>query len=139
MPQEHNICVQSVCPSFLKRKRQAADVLKHLLTKDDCRLLINYGPINNLINNIPSAMITPDDVLVGVFDVGNSDTIRFFLDSIFWQYWNPNFFSNFFPKKLSTTFFNIFFWREIFLTIWFYCQKIVNDFLYNFYLYYFFC
>ena len=62
VPQEHNICVQSVCPSFLRRKRRAADVPKHLLTKDDCRLLINYGPINNLIKNIPSAMATPNDV-----------------------------------------------------------------------------
>ena len=28
IPQEHNICVQSVCPSFLKRKRRAADTPK---------------------------------------------------------------------------------------------------------------
>ena len=54
--------VQSVCPVFLKHKRRAADVPKHMLTKDDCRLLINYGPINNLIKNIPSAMTTPNDV-----------------------------------------------------------------------------
>ena len=33
-----------------------------MLTKDDCRLLINYGPINNLIKNIPSAITTPNDV-----------------------------------------------------------------------------
>ena len=33
-----------------------------MLTKDDCRLLINYVPINNLIKNIPSAMTTPEDV-----------------------------------------------------------------------------
>ena len=58
VPQEHNICVQSVCPSFLKRKRRAADTPKHCLTKDDCRLLINYGPINQLIKNIPSAIVT---------------------------------------------------------------------------------
>ena len=62
IPQEHNICVQSVCPSFLKRKRRAADTPKKLVTKDDCRLLINYSPINQLIKNIPSAMTTPDDV-----------------------------------------------------------------------------
>ena len=53
IPQEHNICVQSVCPSFLKRKRRVADTPKNLVTKDDCRLLINYGPINQLIKNIP--------------------------------------------------------------------------------------
>ena len=46
IPQDHNICVQSVCPSFLKKKRRAADIPKHLLTKDDYRLLIDYGPIN---------------------------------------------------------------------------------------------
>ena len=62
IPQDHNICVQSVCPSFLKKKRRAADIPKHLLTKDDCRLLINYGPINQHIKNIPSAMTTPTDV-----------------------------------------------------------------------------
>lgn len=62
IPQDHNICVQSVCPSFLKRKRRAADIPKHLLTKNNCRLLINYGPINNLVKNIPSAMTTPNNI-----------------------------------------------------------------------------
>ena len=55
VPQEHNIRVQSVCPSFLKRKQRAANIPKHRLTKDDCRLLIHYGPINQL-------MTTPIDV-----------------------------------------------------------------------------
>ena len=62
IPQEHNILVQSVCPAFLQRKRRAADIPKHLLTKDDVRLLVNFGPINQHIKNIPSAMTTPDDV-----------------------------------------------------------------------------
>ena len=62
IPQEHNICVQYVCLSFLKRKRRAADNPKHPLTKDDCHL-IDYGPINQLIKNIPPpAMTTPDDI-----------------------------------------------------------------------------
>ena len=62
IPQDHGINVQSVCPSFLKRKRRAADKAKHLLTKDDCCLIINFPPINNLIKNIPSPMTTVSDI-----------------------------------------------------------------------------
>ena len=62
IPQEHGMFVQSVCPAFLQRKRRAANIPKHLLIKDDCRLLVNFGPINELITNIPSAMSTPNDV-----------------------------------------------------------------------------
>lgn len=54
--QKHNITVQSVCPSFLRRKRTVAGKAKHLLTKNNCRLLINFSPINDLIKNIPSPM-----------------------------------------------------------------------------------
>ena len=36
IPQEHGIFVQSVCPSFLQRKRRAANKPKHLQTKNDC-------------------------------------------------------------------------------------------------------
>ena len=64
IPQQHNILVQSVCPSFLKRKRRAADKPKHLLTKDDVRLLINFVPVNNLIKNIPTPMVTTDDLYI---------------------------------------------------------------------------
>ena len=62
IPQEHNMFVHSVCPSFLQRKRRAMNTPKHLLTKNDCRLLINFGPINDLVCNIPSLMVTPMDV-----------------------------------------------------------------------------
>ena len=62
VPQQHNIIVQSVCPSFLRRKRKAADIPTHLLTKNDVRLLINFGPVNDLIKNIPSPMVTTDDL-----------------------------------------------------------------------------
>ena len=62
IPQEHNMFVHSVCPSFLQRKRRARYTPKHLLTKNDCRLLINFGPINDLVCNIPSLMVTPMDV-----------------------------------------------------------------------------
>ena len=40
IPQEHDITVQSVCPSFIQRKQRAKDKPKHMLTKDDVRLLI---------------------------------------------------------------------------------------------------
>ena len=62
VPQQHNIIVQSVCPSFLRRKRKVADIPTHLLTKNDVRLLINFAPVNDLIKNIPSPMVTTDDL-----------------------------------------------------------------------------
>ena len=62
VPQQHNIIVQSVCPSFLRRKRKAAETPTHLLTKDDVQLLINFTPIKELIKNIPSPMVTSDDI-----------------------------------------------------------------------------
>ncbi len=61
IPQQHNIRVQSVCTSFLKRKRRAANKPKHL-TKHDCRLLVNFSPINELVKNIPSPMTTVNDI-----------------------------------------------------------------------------
>ena len=62
VPQQHNIIVQSVCPSFLRRKRKAADIPTHLLTKNDVRLLISFAPVNDLIKNITSPMVTTDDL-----------------------------------------------------------------------------
>ena len=62
VPQHHNIIVQSVCPSFLRRKRKAVDTPTHLLTKNDVRLLINFAPVNELIKNIPSPTVTTDDI-----------------------------------------------------------------------------
>ena len=62
-PQEmHNIQVHTICPSFLKRKRKAKDKPKELLTKDDVRLLINFGPVNDLIKDVPAPLTTVDDV-----------------------------------------------------------------------------
>ena len=60
IPGEHSIVVQAVCPSFLKRKRRAADIPRHLLTAKDCRL-VNFSPINDLVKGIPAPMFTPDD------------------------------------------------------------------------------
>ena len=63
IPQEHGIKVQAVCPSFLRRKRKARDKALHLLTKDDCRLVVNFNPINEHIKNLPAAMTTVSDIL----------------------------------------------------------------------------
>ena len=64
IPQNHNIRVQSVCPSFLRRKRKAKDKPIHLLTKNDCRLVVNFNPINDHIKNLPTAMMTVSHLFV---------------------------------------------------------------------------
>ena len=57
-----NISVQSICSSFLHRKQRAKHKPKHLLTKDDVRLLVNFGPINSFIKEVPTPMTTIDDI-----------------------------------------------------------------------------
>ena len=64
VPQEQNITVQAVCPSFLQRKQRAKSKPQHMLTKDDVRLLINFGPINEKIKPIPAHVATTEDVLI---------------------------------------------------------------------------
>ena len=53
-PQKLNIPVQAICGTFLRRKKKAAGKPKHLLTKKDVRLIINFSPINELIKNVPT-------------------------------------------------------------------------------------
>lgn len=62
IPQQHGINVQSVCPSFLTRKRRAKDKILHQLTKNNCRLVVNFNPINEHIKNIPSPIMTMNDI-----------------------------------------------------------------------------
>ena len=62
IPQEHGINVQSVCPSFLRRKRRAKDKPLHQLMKNDCRLVVNFNPVNEHIKNLPSPMTTVEDI-----------------------------------------------------------------------------
>ena len=64
VPQEHDIKVQSVCPSFIQRKQRAKDKPKNLLTKDDVRLLINFGPVNDKIKPLPLHVPKTDDILI---------------------------------------------------------------------------
>jgi len=66
IPQEHDLTVQFVCPSFLRRKPRAKGKPNHLLTKDDVRLVVNFSPINNHLKNIPSVKTTPNDILVAL-------------------------------------------------------------------------
>ena len=56
------ITIQSICPSFIKKKNQAQKKPKELPTKDDVRLLINYGPVNKKIKFIPIPMTTTDNI-----------------------------------------------------------------------------
>ena len=64
IPQEHNISVQTVCPSFLQRKQRAKNKALHLLTKDDVRFLVNFGPINEMIKPIPIHVPKTDDISI---------------------------------------------------------------------------
>ena len=66
IPQESNVNVQFVCPSFLRRKPRAKNKPNHLLTKDDVRLVVNFSPVNDHLKNIPSIKTTPNDVLVAL-------------------------------------------------------------------------
>ena len=93
IPQEHNIKIQSVCPSFLQRKQRAKDKAQHLLTKDDVRFLINFGPVNDKIKPIPSHVTKTDDIIIAlgrwkeiiIFDLYNGYfQIKMGEDSIPW-------------------------------------------------------
>ena len=64
VPQEHNISVQAVCPSFIQRKQRARNKPKQALTKADVRLLINFGPVNEKIKPVPCHVPKTDDVLI---------------------------------------------------------------------------
>ena len=61
-PHDMDISVQCICPAFLNRKRKAKDKPKELLTKTDMRLLINFGPVNDKIKDVPTTMTTVDEV-----------------------------------------------------------------------------
>ena len=64
IPQQHHINVQSVCPSFLQRKQRAKYKPKSELVKDDVRLLINFGPVNEKIKPVPNHVPKINDILI---------------------------------------------------------------------------
>ena len=63
-PQQLGIPVQCICSAFLRRKKKASGKPKHLLTKHDVRLLVNFSPINELIKDVPTPMPTPEEVFI---------------------------------------------------------------------------
>ena len=64
VPQEHGIQVQAICPSFIQRKQRARLKPKSELNKEDVRLLINFGPINERIKPLPTHVPKINDVLI---------------------------------------------------------------------------
>ena len=64
VPQDHDITVQTVCPSFIQRKQRAKDKAKNNLTKKDVRLLVNFGTINDLIKPVPIHVPKTEDVFI---------------------------------------------------------------------------
>ena len=66
IPQDFQVNVQYVCPSFLRRKPKAKGKANHLLTKDDVRLVVNFSPVNDHLKNIPSTKTTTNDVLIAL-------------------------------------------------------------------------
>ena len=48
----------------MRQKCKAVNVPKHNLTKDNIRLVINLAPVNELINNIPSSMVTTNNLYI---------------------------------------------------------------------------
>ena len=64
IPQEHNIQVQAICPSFIQRKQRAKTKPKNQLQKEDVRLLINFGPINEKIKPVPTHVPKINDVFI---------------------------------------------------------------------------
>ena len=80
IPQEQGVQVQVVCPSFLERKQRGKGKPKHQLTTKDVRLIINFNPVNEYIKNLPTPMVTPNDVFIKlgrwkhivIFELNNS-------------------------------------------------------------------
>ena len=66
IPQEHDINVQTICPSFIQRKQRAREKPKNQLTKQDVRLLINFGPVNDKIKPVPIHVPTTEDILTSL-------------------------------------------------------------------------
>ena len=64
IPQDHDIKVQAVCPSFLQRKQRAKNKAKQDLNKNDVRLLVNFGPLNNKIKPVPIHVPKTEDLLI---------------------------------------------------------------------------
>ena len=66
IPQNYDVNIQFVCPSFLRRKPRAKNKPNHLLTKDDVRLVVNFSPVNDHLKNIPAVKTTTNNILISI-------------------------------------------------------------------------
>ena len=62
IPQEDNVIIQHASPSFLVRKQKAKNKKPNELMKNDVRLVVNFGKINEYLKNIPSPITKPKDI-----------------------------------------------------------------------------
>ena len=62
IPQEDNIIIQHASPSFLVRKQKAKNKKSTELTKNDVRLVVNFGKLNEYLKNTPSPITKPRDI-----------------------------------------------------------------------------
>ena len=62
IPQEEDIQIQHVSPCFLVRKQRAKNKPKDMLSKDDVRLVVNFGQLNEYLKNMPTPITKPRDV-----------------------------------------------------------------------------
>lgn len=62
IPQDHDISIQYCSPCFLVRKSKAKNKPKDQLTKDDVRLVVNFGEINDHLKNLPTPITKPKQI-----------------------------------------------------------------------------
>ena len=62
IPQEQDVQVQHVSPCFLVRKQRAKNKPKDSLTKEDVRLVVNFGQLNDFLKNMPTPITKSKDI-----------------------------------------------------------------------------
>ena len=62
VPQEDDVQIQHVSPCFLVRKQRAKNKPKSSLTKDDVRLVVNFGQLNDYLKNMPTPITKSKDI-----------------------------------------------------------------------------
>ena len=62
IPQEEDIQIQYVSPCFLVRKQRAKKKSKDMFSKENVRLVINFGQLNEYLKNMPTPITKPRDV-----------------------------------------------------------------------------
>ena len=62
IPQQDDVQIQHVSPCFLVRKQRAKNKPKSSLTKDDVRLVVNFGQLNDFLKNMPTPITKSRDI-----------------------------------------------------------------------------